>query len=314
MEEGRKREIELSEAELFANRVFFLLVCFLLQLSTPFPSSYPSSLSKPRQHARRDLPRHLHGRSRHLRQGKSAPYGQERRSARQRGAAAGVCVRRDSEAIKRRKEAQVGLTEISPSRSLLSCPLSPPPLPLGNLLYSVAAVGDVGSWKGLRAPRGAGGEAGVLFFFDEKECFFLLSSNLSLLLLPRSCGPTNASSPSPFDGEWHHSSRSRGRGNGERGRMGCLNARRLYPLRARLCSSFFACRSLSPGRSLTLANLDHFFLFSDDILFLLPLPPPFCCSLSQRTTAMRRTVKGGKAAIKKAASKSSGAQFYGPDR
>lgn len=29
---------------------------------------------------------------------------------------------------------------------------------------------------------------------------------------------------------------------------------------------------------------------------------------------MRRTVKGGKAPAKKAASKSSGAQFYGPDR
>jgi hypothetical protein len=38
--------------------------------------------------------------------------------------------------------------------------------------------------------------------------------------------------------------------------------------------------------------------------------PPFH---PQKTTTMRRTVKGGKASSKKVA-KSSGAQFYGPDR
>jgi hypothetical protein len=38
--------------------------------------------------------------------------------------------------------------------------------------------------------------------------------------------------------------------------------------------------------------------------------PPFH---PQKTTTMRRTVKGGKASSRKVA-KSSGAQFYGPDR
>jgi hypothetical protein len=47
------------------------------------------------------------------------------------------------------------------------------------------------------------------------------------------------------------------------------------------------------------------YLFVSSLLFLFPLP--------QRTTTMRRTVKGGKAATKKSSS-SSGAQFYGPDR
>lgn len=108
-------------------------------------------------------------------------------------------------------------------------------------------------------------------------------------------------------------------GEGERGR-----GRKGAFLRALISIELFffpfAARP-TPLVSLSLETSPCFFFPSsrDTVFFFLSscfLPSSFFLfsPTLQKTTTMRRTVKGGKAPAKKAASKSSGAQFYGPDR
>jgi len=77
-------------------------------------------------------------------------------------------------------------------------------------------------------------------------------------------------------------------------------------------SFFFLRRRPSPLKRAPLLFLLTRYSFPS--LFPFPLSfPTFHLFHPQKTTTMRRTVKGGKASSKKVA-KSSGAQFYGPDR